>query len=74
MATLERADITKLTAAGWKAPEPFTVKGRDGTTDLYFGKSNYRLTTNGDSLRIREKRCLLGSEGLRPHGRISIVL
>ena len=51
-----------------------TLRTKDGTTDLYFGTSNYRLTTNGDGLKIREKRCLLGSEGLRPHGRISIVL
>jgi dipeptidyl-peptidase-4 len=35
LATLERADIAKLTAAGWKPPTPFTVKGRDGVTDLY---------------------------------------
>ncbi|HJR61896.1 MAG TPA: DPP IV N-terminal domain-containing protein [Vicinamibacterales bacterium] len=33
--TLERADITKLTAAGWKPPVPIKVKARDGTTDLY---------------------------------------
>jgi p-cumate 2,3-dioxygenase subunit beta len=32
------------------------------------------LTTGGDGFRIREKRCLLASEGLRPSGRISIVL
>jgi dipeptidyl-peptidase-4 len=32
---LERADITRLVAAGWKAPEPFVVKARDGRTDLY---------------------------------------
>ena len=51
-----------------------TLRTKDGTTDLYFGTSNYRLTTNGEGLRIKEKRCLLGSEGLRPHGRISIVL
>jgi dipeptidyl aminopeptidase/acylaminoacyl peptidase len=35
LATLERADISKLLAAGWKAPVPFTVKARDGQTDLY---------------------------------------
>ena len=35
LSTLERADIAKLTAAGWKPPTPFTVKGRDGVTDLY---------------------------------------
>ena len=32
---LERADISRLTAAGWKPPTPFTVKARDGVTDLY---------------------------------------
>jgi dipeptidyl-peptidase-4 len=32
---LEKADITKLLATGWKPPTPITVKGRDGTTDLY---------------------------------------
>jgi len=34
LATIEKADITKLLAAGWKPPIPFTVKGRDGVTDL----------------------------------------
>jgi len=34
-AELARADLTRLTAAGWVPPEPFTVKARDGTTDLY---------------------------------------
>ena len=33
--TLEKADISKLAAAGWKPPTPFTVKARDGKTDLY---------------------------------------
>lgn len=33
--TLEKADISKLTATGWKAPEPITVKSRDGKWDLY---------------------------------------
>ena len=35
LAPLERADIARLTAAGWKPPEPFTVKARDGVTALY---------------------------------------
>jgi dipeptidyl aminopeptidase/acylaminoacyl peptidase len=35
MQTLERADISRLTAAGWKAPVRITVKARDGKTDLY---------------------------------------
>jgi dipeptidyl-peptidase 4 len=33
--TLEEADITRLVANGWQAPEPFVVKARDGETDLY---------------------------------------
>jgi dipeptidyl aminopeptidase/acylaminoacyl peptidase len=32
---LEKADISKLLATGWKPPMSFTVKGRDGETDLY---------------------------------------
>ena len=32
---LEKADISRLEAAGWKPPMPFTVKARDGKTDLY---------------------------------------
>lgn len=35
IASLEKADIAKLLAAGWKPPEPFTVKARDGVTDIY---------------------------------------
>lgn len=33
--TLEKADISKLLAAGWKPPTPFTVKAREGVTSLY---------------------------------------
>ena len=32
---LERADASRLTALGWKMPEPFKAKAADGTTDLY---------------------------------------
>jgi len=32
---LEKADISRLTAAGWRPPQPITVKARDGVTDLY---------------------------------------
>lgn len=35
IATLEKTDISKLVASGWKAPEPITVKSRDGKWDLY---------------------------------------
>jgi dipeptidyl aminopeptidase/acylaminoacyl peptidase len=33
--TLERADISRLLATGWKPPTPIKVKARDGKTDLY---------------------------------------
>lgn len=33
--TLEKADISRLTATGWKAPLPFSVKAGDAQTDLY---------------------------------------
>ncbi len=32
---LESADISALEESGWVAPQPFTVKARDGLTDLY---------------------------------------
>ncbi len=35
LATLEKADISRLVATGWKPPQPITVKARDGVTDLY---------------------------------------
>jgi dipeptidyl aminopeptidase/acylaminoacyl peptidase len=33
--TLERADISRLLATGWKPPTPVRMKGRDGQTDIY---------------------------------------
>ena len=44
VAELARADLARLKAAGWVAPESFTVKARDGKTDLYgqlFKPSNF---------------------------------
>ncbi len=32
---LEVADTTRLTAGGWRAPEVFSAKGRDGVTDIW---------------------------------------
>ncbi len=33
--TLDKADVSRLVAAGWKPVTPITVKARDGATDLY---------------------------------------
>jgi dipeptidyl aminopeptidase/acylaminoacyl peptidase len=35
LTTVERGDITELMKAGWKAPEVFVSKGRDGRTDIW---------------------------------------
>ncbi len=35
IAELEKADVSRLTATGWKPPTPVTVKSRDGKWDLY---------------------------------------
>jgi dipeptidyl aminopeptidase/acylaminoacyl peptidase len=32
---LEKADATALLATGWRMPEPFVSKGRDGATDIW---------------------------------------
>jgi dipeptidyl aminopeptidase/acylaminoacyl peptidase len=32
---LEHGDLAPLTATGWRAPEAFAAKGRDGKTDIY---------------------------------------
>ena len=33
--TIERADVSRLLDAGWRWPQSFKIKARDGTTDLY---------------------------------------
>jgi dipeptidyl-peptidase 4 len=35
ISTLEKTDISKLLAAGWKPPVQITIKARDGQTNLY---------------------------------------
>jgi p-cumate 2,3-dioxygenase subunit beta len=51
-----------------------TYRTKDGVTDTYFGSNRYRLVPEYGSFRIREKRCLLDTDGLRPQGRVSIIL
>jgi dienelactone hydrolase len=35
VAEIEHGDISKLEAAGWRPPEVFSAKGRDGKTDIW---------------------------------------
>jgi p-cumate 2,3-dioxygenase subunit beta len=51
-----------------------TYRTKDGVTDTYFGSNRYRLVAKDGQLKIKEKRCLLDSEGLRTQGRVSIIL
>jgi dipeptidyl aminopeptidase/acylaminoacyl peptidase len=42
--TIERGDLSALVRAGWRAPEVFTAKGRDGQADIWglvFRPSNF---------------------------------
>ncbi len=44
LATVTKADISRLLANGWQPPVLFSVKGRDGVTDIYglmFKPSNF---------------------------------
>jgi p-cumate 2,3-dioxygenase beta subunit len=49
-------------------------RSKDGVTDTFIGRYDYRLARTEEGLMIRSKRCHLDMDGLRPHGRISIIL
>jgi p-cumate 2,3-dioxygenase beta subunit len=51
-----------------------TYRTKMGLTETYIGSYRYKLVITADGLRIREKRCILDMDGLRPNGRISIIL
>ena len=47
---------------------------KEGIADLYVGQYRYRLLVTEGGLKIRDKRCLLDMDTLRPQGRIRILL
>jgi p-cumate 2,3-dioxygenase beta subunit len=49
-------------------------RAKGGFLDAFIGHSRYTLRPDGETFRIREKRCVLDMDGLRPQGRISILL
>ena len=51
-----------------------TYRTNHGTTNVYFGTGYYKLIAISESFKIREKRAVLASEGLRDQGRVSIIL
>ncbi|MGQ3057734.1 MAG: aromatic-ring-hydroxylating dioxygenase subunit beta [Nevskia sp.] len=51
-----------------------TFRTKMGLTETYIGSYRYRLVVDDGRLLIREKRCVLDMDGLKPNGRISIIL
>lgn len=51
-----------------------THRTKMGLTETYIGSYRYRVVATAEGLRIREKRCILDMDGLKPNGRISIIL
>ncbi|KAH2821422.1 hypothetical protein KXV85_002810, partial [Aspergillus fumigatus] len=51
-----------------------TYRTKDGATHLFFGTLQYKLVQADGQLRIRRKRALLDTDGLRQQGRLSIIL
>jgi p-cumate 2,3-dioxygenase beta subunit len=49
-------------------------RAKGGLLDAFVGHSRYTLSPAGDGFLIHEKRCALDMDGLRPQGRISILL
>ena len=67
---IDARDGTELVAGTAFAVHRF----KDSLADLYVGRYRYRLLATGQGLKIREKRCQLDMDNLRPQGRISIIL
>jgi p-cumate 2,3-dioxygenase beta subunit len=51
-----------------------TYRTKMALTETYIGSYRYRIAVTSEGLRIREKRCILDMDGLKPNGRISIIL
>jgi p-cumate 2,3-dioxygenase beta subunit len=51
-----------------------TYRTNRSVTDTYIGQHRYRLTLEDGEMRIKEKRTVLALDGLRPHGRISMIV
>ena len=51
-----------------------THRTSQGITDVYFGRHEYQLAMPENALLIREKRTILAMDGLRPQGKLSIIV
>jgi p-cumate 2,3-dioxygenase subunit beta len=58
-----------------KAEAAFAVyRTKWGNTDVFIGSYEYTLQRTAEGMKIRKKRCHLDLDGLRPQGRVSILL
>lgn len=72
-----RVGAPVATTAGDETPVSaafVTFRSKNGVTDTFMGRALYRFKHVNGAWRIREKRCELDLDGLRPHGRVSILL
>ncbi len=72
-----RVGAAQDTAQGDEVPVSaafVTFRTKNGVTDTYMGRALYRLRQVEGAWRICAKRCELDLDGLRPHGRVSIIL
>ncbi len=64
---LEKADISKLLATGWKPPMPIKMKSADGKYDIYgmlFRPTNFDLEQEVPHHQQRVSRAAVGQRGL----------
>ncbi len=75
MRLLSNVRLLAQDAASLSASAAFiTYRTKDAVTDTYFGTHYYQLARDAAGLKIREKRSMLASDGLRAQCRISIII
>lgn len=51
-----------------------TFRSRFGKVDIYHGRHEHILVSEDGTLKIKQKRSILGMEALRPQGSLSIIV
>ncbi len=60
---LEKADISRLRATGWKPPMPITMKAHDGKTDIYGLLFRPTQLRSGEEVPNRQQRVSRAADG-----------
>ena len=67
--------VTSVQEDAFTAASNFAVwRFQFDNTDVYVGRYEHTFIETPDGLRVRERKCVLDLEALRPHGRISFIL